>query len=273
MRIELNEDKVTSEISDVIEEIHGTDKESVEGVADEIKHQRAKFAELDTRHKIEYIWDYYKWFIIGGIAIIVLGNVFVRDILDNMRPTYLTVQFINSYFINDPSNTVKDDYISQYGIDLEKYHLNIEADVTLSTESFDTMMMANQQKLIASYSAKELDVVIGPVDILEGPANCDCYGDLSQILPTDLIEELKDREYEFYYFDPSADEIDDYGEVVPPYFAGVYLDNCSYLNNNGEYGAFPVPSTPGDRPIFTIAANTQNAEHAIEFLRFLIENR
>lgn len=274
MRIELddNEKKVTSEISDVIEEIHGTDKKSVDSVKDEIKQQRAKFADLDFKHKLGYISDYYKWYIIGTIALVIIGAVFIRDMRDNLRPTYLTVEMINSYYVNDTTNTVKSDYVSQYDIDLETYHLNIETDVTLSTESFDTMMMASQQKLIAMYSAKELDVVIGPVDIMEGPANCDCYGDLSQMLPADLVEELKDRDYEFYYFDPAADEIEDYEEGREPYFAGIYLDNCSYLNNNGEYGAFPVAKTPGERPVFTIAANTENLEHAIEFLRFLIEN-
>ena len=59
---------------------------------------------------------------------------------------------------------------------------------------------------------------------------------------------------------------------MTPYVAGVYLDNCSYLNNMGEHGAYPVAKTEDDRVIFTIAANSQRTDHAIEFLRFLIHN-
>lgn len=275
MRLELNENKevVSADIAGAAAETATTPRKEYDSVSQEIKEQRAKFSELDFKHKIGYIYDYYKWHIVISIVVIFAAVIFIRDFRDNLRPTYLSCEFINSYFASDNSNTVMDDYVSQYDIDLETYHVYINSDIVLSNEAFDTMMIASQQKLVSMYSAQDIDVVIGPVGIMEGAANCDCYARFDDIIPADLIEELKDRDYEFYYFDPSKDEIEDYDEDVTPYFAGVYLDNCSYLNNNGEYGAYGVATTPEDRPIFTIAANTKNVEHAIEFLRFLIQNR
>ena len=246
---------------------------SHENIHDEIKEQKEKFSELSFKKKIEYVYDYYKWFFIIGIAVIGGLVVFLRDYKDNMRPTYIEVAMINSYFGYDSTNTVQQDYINQYNIDTNEYKIYVDMGINLSEEAFDTTMLASQQKLVSMYAAKDLDVVIGPVAIMEGPANCDAYGDLSELLPDDLIEQLKDREYEFYYFDPTKDEIEDYEENRQPYFAGIYLDTCSYLNNNGEYGAYPVATDEDDRPIFTIPANTQRLDHAIEFLRFLIENR
>ena len=148
----------------------------------------------------------------------------------------------------------------------------IGMDTYLSTENFDTTMIAFQQRLIASYAAQDIDVVIGPKKIIEGPANCDAYADLNKVLPADLISDLEDRGYELYYFDPAADEIEDYeGEDLTPYCAGVYLDNCAYLNNMGESGAYPVAETEDDRPVFTIAANSLRIDHAIGFLEFLTD--
>lgn len=274
MRLELNDNKevVSSDISGVKDSTAEQKVERFDSVAEEIKHQRAKFADLDFKHKLEYISDYYKWKIIIGIIVAIGIAVFIRDFRENMRPDYLTVEFLNSYFSLDADNPIRNDYASQYNVDLETYHLNINTDISLEKDSMDTMNIANQQKLIAMYTSQDIDVVIGTVDIMEGPANCDCYGNLDEILPKDLIDELKDRDYEFYYFDPSKDEIEDDGDVTP-YFAGIYLDNCSYLNNIGEFGAYPVATKPEERPIFTIAVNSQNTEHAIEFLRFLIQNR
>lgn len=281
MRLELddNNNMITADIAgelDIPKESISNNNAKVNGynsVNDEIKEQRAKFSELNFNQKVEYIWDYYKWFFIIGIAVIIFGSVFIRDYMDNLKPTYIEVEILNSYFVVDATNTVKSDFIDQFGINEDEYKVYIDTGITLSEEAFDTVMLANQQKIISMYSAQELDVVIGPVDVMEGSANCDCYADLSQVLPSELIDELIDREYEFYYFNPSEDSIDNNGENGTPYFAGVYLDNCSYLNNNGEYGAYELTTEEKKRPIFTIAANSTRQDKAIEFLRFLIENR
>lgn len=281
-------------------------REEYKSVSDEIKEQKAKFRELDFRGKINYIWDYYKWFIIIGIFALILLRVFVRDYIDNSRPTYLDAVFINSNFAFDNTNTLEADYINQYKIDLDTYHLYIDTGMNLSQESFDTMIMANQQKLMSMYAAQDLDVVVGPVEIMEGAANSECFADLSKLLPQDLIDELIDRDYEFYYYDPmlmakeravsdaeidgkvlTIDDIDvdQYQKEDPyfgvslvtgssePYFAGIYLDNCSYLNNNGEYGAYDVAEDAKDRPILIIPGNSTRSDKAIEFVRFLVENR
>lgn len=245
-----------------------------EELAQMIKEQSAreetKFAELDRKKKAEYIWDYYKWWIIGGIVAIIAITVFIRDYRENSRPVYLRAEMLNTYFGYDKSNTLYDDFVREEGIDLSKEQLTIGTEIYLSDENFDTTMIAYQQRLMASYAAQDIDVVIGPKNIIEGPANCDAYADLKKVLPQDLISDLEDRDYEFYIFDPAADEIEDYeGEDLTPYCAGVYLDNCAYLNNMGEAGAYPVAETDGDRPVFTIPANTPRMDHAIEFLKFI----
>ncbi len=241
-------------------------------IKDQSESQDTKFSELSAGKKARYIWDYYKWWIIGTIAVVIALAVFIRDYRENSKPTYLYAEMLNTYFGYDKSNTLYDDFVAAEGIDLTKEHLTIGMETTLSTDNYDTTMLAYQQRMVANYTAAELDVVIGPKAIMEGPANCDCYADWNTIIPEDLKSELEDRGYAFYYFDPSKDEIEDYeGEDLTPYWAGVYLDNCPYLNNMGEAGAYPEPETEDDRVIFTIAANSKRVDHAVEFLRFLID--
>ena len=257
----------------------GSDKDNSqsEGLADLIKESSEKDKHnLSGKKKAEFIWDYYKWWIIGGIAAIIVGFIFIRDYRENSKPTYLYVEMLNTYLGIDSaaSNSMFNDFAAEAGIDLSKEHLTIGVETTLSEDSFDTTMMAYQQRLIANYSAGELDVVIGPKNIVEGPANCGAYVRFDEIVPPDLMDELIDREYELYYFDPGADEIEDYeGEDLTPYCAGIYLDNCAYLNNIGEQGAYPVAESENERVVFTVAANSNRTDHAIEFLRFLTLNR
>ncbi len=233
-----------------------------------------KFSDLDGKRKAEFIWDYYKWLIIGGIIVAILVFTFIRDYRENSKPVYLYVEMINSNFGYDNTNTLYDDFVSEAEIDLSQEQLTIGTEAVLSVDNFDTTMIAFQQRLVANYASGDLDVVIAPKEIIEGPANWDCYAKFDEIIPQDLMEELKDREYDFYYFDPSKDEVEDYeGEDLTPYCAGIYLDTCSYLNDQGEYGAYPVAETEDKRPVLTITANTKRPDHAIEFVRFLIHNR
>lgn len=246
--------------------------ELAEMIREQSSKEETKFSELDRKKKAEYIWDYYRWWIIGGIIAVIAVTIFIRDYRENSKPTYLDVEMLNTYFGYDKSNTLYDDFVREEGIDLTKEHLTISTDTTLSTDNFDTTMIAFQQRLIASYAAQEVDVVIGPKKIIEGPANCSAFADFEKVLPQDLLADLKDRDYELYYFDPAADEIEDYeGEDLTPYCAGIYLDNCSYLNNMGEAGAYPIAQSEDDRPVFTIAANSLRMDHAIEFLRFITQ--
>ncbi len=252
-------------------------KAEADGLAELIKerseHEEKKFSELSGNKKVAYIWDYYKWWFIGGIIAAILLTVFIKDYRENSKPMYLYVEMLNTYFGYDKTNTLYDDFAREAGIDTDKERLMIGTETTLSVDNYDTTMLAFQQRIVASYAAGELDVVIGPKDIIEGPANCDSYANFEDIIPKDLMDELKDRDYELYTFDPGADEIVDYeGEDLTPYCAGVYLDNCSYLNNMGEHGAYPVAETEDDRIVFTIAANSKHTDHAVEFLRFLVHN-
>lgn len=250
-------------------------------VSDEIKEQKSKFKNMTGREKASYIWDYYKIHIIAGLIIIIFGSVLIRDIRENNKPTYLYAVFINSNFAVDTSNTLEDDYIRCMDIDTDKEHAYFSYDINFSDNYFDTTFIAYQQKLVALYEAKDLDIVVGPVGIMETSADCNGYGNLEELLPSDLLDELTEKGYEFYtysgrkYTDEEKSFMDEEDlkelENFTPYVAGIYLDTCPYLNNMGEYGAYNMASDESGRPILTIPESTQRLEHAIDFVRFITQ--
>ena len=46
---------------------------------DEINKETRKLKDMPPKKKAEYIWEYYKFHIIGGIAAIILISIFIRD--------------------------------------------------------------------------------------------------------------------------------------------------------------------------------------------------
>lgn len=283
MRYELNDDNkvVTTGLAGSGNEEVSNNHDRVnqyENIHDEIKDQRLKFREMDFKNKVGYILDYYKWYILGAIVLVLAANALIKDVSQNRKPTYINVVILDSFLGFNQFNPLEQDYINQYDIDLNEYKLLIDTSMALSDNTDVTTLAANQQKMVAMYVGQEVDVAIGPVSSMEKSVTAECFADLGKILPKDLIDQLTDRDYEFYYIDPQKDrnefddEPDEADEVKEPYFAGVYLDNCSYLNNLGEFGSFATAEKQSDRPIFTIATNTERMDKAIEFLRFLIEN-
>lgn len=250
-------------------------------IYDEIKEQTNKMKDMTGKEKLRYIWDYYKIPIIAVVVVLIASVVLIRDIRENSKPTYISVAMINTNFAVDPTNTLEDDFVRCAGIDLDANNIYFGYDYSFPDDYFDTTVMAYQQRLVSQYSAGELDIVIGPVKPMVTSADCGGYSDLTQMLPEALIEDLKERGYEFFTYtgrryteeEKQYMEPDDIEEIenFEPYIAGIYLDNCSYLNNQGEYGAYDLATDEDKRPILTIPANTQRLDHAIEFIKFITE--
>lgn len=250
-------------------------------ISDEIKEQTNKFKDMTPKEKANYIWDYYKIPIIVVVVLLIGGAVLLSDVKKNMRPTYISVAMINTNFSYDSTNTLQDDFVRCANINLEENNIYFGLDYNFPDDFFDTTTMAYQQRLVSQYSANELDIVIGPVKPMVTAADCGGYADLTKILPKELIDDLTERGYEFFTYngrqytdeeksymsEEDLEELDNF----EPYIAGIYLDNCSYLNNQGEYGAYDLATSEDERPILTVPFTTQRLDHAIEFIKFLTE--
>lgn len=240
---------------------------------DEIKEQTVKLKDMTVKEKLAYIWTYYKWYFIIATAVIICIVSVIKTVIINSRPTYLHVEFVNCNVAFDETPDIYDDFVNEYSIDTNSTPLFIGYGNTIYEEG-DQASYASQVKLIAQYNAEDLDVVCGPESLLSGRLNVGAYSNLEELLPTDLIKELKDKGYEFYTYTgfPEEEEgIDANTETTPiePYIGGIYIDKCAYLDKCAVRPIYTVKD--GDRPILTVAPNTKNPEHAVEFIRMLIK--
>lgn len=241
---------------------------------DEIKEQTVKLKNMTVKEKIAYICTYYKWYFIIAAIVIISAISITKTIIRNNRPLYLHAEFVNSNLAYTEDTTIYDDFIKEYNIDTEVTPLFIGFSNVIYDEG-DQMSYANQIKMIAQYSANELDVVCGPESLINGRLNVGEYTDLEKLLPDDLMKELKDKGYEFFIYkgypeeDINGESLNPSSEPITPYIGGIYIDNCEYLNNINGVKVYTLEN--GDRPVLTVAPNTKNPEHAVEFIRMLIK--
>lgn len=245
-------------------------------ISDEIKEQTVKLKDMTSKEKADYIWTYYKWWILGAVAIIFICVSLVKTIAQNSKPVYLDAMFLNSkdsgYMVECP---IQDEFVKECGVDLNKYNIYFDLVTTLTDDYGNQASYAGQVKLISKYSAEELDVVCAEESILSGPGDVGGYAKLMEVLPEDLIKELQDKGYEFYYYTEKIydeDYVPDKDEETPytegeTYAAGIYIENCKKLVGNQESCVYN--ENPDDRHVLAIAWNAPNLDHAIEFIRFV----
>lgn len=237
-------------------------------IKDEIKQENAKLKDMTPKKKAEYIWEYYKFPIIGLVAAVIFIVTFTRDYRINKRPYFLDAIVINSDLAYAADNYLLEDMVKYASVDTETYNIAVDTSIYIDEEKFDQMTMANSQKVMALFAAGELDVVMGPDSIMDQYGAMEAFMDLNGVLTEDKINKLGNAGFEIYY--TTAYEDDENGNPVPvkTYPAGVYLDKSEYLASLEE-GAFRTAMGTNKRPVFAIAAQSQRVENAMKFLSML----
>lgn len=247
-------------------------------ISDEIKQQTVKFKNMNRQQKIDYIWTYYKWWIIGAIIVIVSVISVINTVKDNSKPEYLGAIFLNSKnSSNSAQCTLEKEFLAAYGMEEKDYKSGFDYVTYLDDNYGNQASLAGQVKLVSLYSAGQLDIVTGNESVMSGPGDPGGYAKLEEILPEGMLDDLKDKGYEFYYYTEKVYEegsVPDENGYRPytdgeTYLAGIYLDNCAKLVGNASTCVYDEGME--DRPVLTITWNGTNIDHAIEFIKFVTE--
>ncbi len=204
-----------------------------------VKDEWAKIRSFGWKDGITYVWDYYKWYFIV-IVVIVLTVLAVNSGRD-LRELVLHCSFTAEAYWDDP--TYLDDFPSWAGLDEDKYYTYFDPVTRYGTYA--------QFQISNWINTEQLDVIICDGDMNGRVMRLACFYDLTKILPEDLVEALDGK---FYYYEDEALGVRGYYSVdLAEYFG--YGEDSSYAN--GLY--------------FMIPENTKNRDVCISFLRFLVE--
>lgn len=238
---------------------------------DEINKETKKLKDMPPKKKAEYIWEYYKFHILGTIAAIILICVFIRDWRENRKPVYLDMIVINSDIAYNDENFISDDFIKYAGIDTSVYNLSIDTGFVISETGMDQMSLANTEKLMALFAAGTIDLLLGPDSLINEYGAMNAYLDIEEILTPELRKQLEDKGFELYY--TTVYEEDENGKLLPTetYPAGIYLDGSKYLEKVGGIGAYGTLKGTGKRPVIAFAHSVKHTENALKMIRMLTE--
>ena len=220
-----------------------------------LHEEAAKLKEMSFRDKFWYIWEYYKFPIIGVVIAVFLVGSIGSAMYNNRFDTALSCAVLNSRYDSDALTV--DQYFNEgfrafIGLD---ENTKIDVDYSMSP-TFDESAMneysyAELAKLTAMISSKGLDVMIGRPDVIDHYGEMDGFLNLEEALPPDLYEQVKD------YLYPVTN-----AETGQESFCGLRLEDTSF----GEKTGLIL-----DNPVLTVMSNSPHTDTAIQLIRYIFE--
>lgn len=213
-----------------------------------LEKDRAAMAGLDRQGKLLFLWDYYKLPILAAACVVAL--VLVTAVTSSARrPAAMYAVLVNAADAQGDREAL-DALLAEGGVDMADRQVDVTADLRLGWAFDESGDMQTVQVLAALFGISGLDFFAADEPVFARYADQDAFLDLSLFLDRSLLERYGD---DLYYY-RSGD-----GQTV---LGGVILRAGSPLHRAGYYEEDVVAG---------VAANAQNMEEAVIFLRQLLE--
>jgi len=249
-------------------------------VMDEFKEERAALKHGTPRQKFAYFMDYYKWYVIIAVFIIIAGIYTIREVMSR-KETALYTCLLNT-LEQETAAQYNADFAEAIGLDTDTYQMIFDAGVWIDINSMDESTMANSQKLMAHLAAGELDIMITDTDSITNYAYQQDFYTMEELLSPEQYEQYKPY---FYYIDmKTLEEWHEYvsdpdnlmleitfefpdprkpDEMESPQAVGIFLDECEDLRENYHFKSEDV--------VFGVFANSSRQETALQYLEYLMQ--
>ena len=152
--------------------------------------KKVDLKEMSAKQKIGYIWDYYKWHIIGVVlAICIIGSVF-HHFLTYRKP------LLNIIMVNATPSSVQTDsfqkFQEKYGYDPEDSPISAATFYFSDDGDAFTSSYMDYQALTAMIAAGDQDIFLGNGDTYLNYCDQGALADLSDVLSPAQMEEYAD---------------------------------------------------------------------------------
>ena len=216
---------------------------------EKLREEWEKLKQLSFKKKIEYIWNYYKIFIIGTVGIVFAISAIVQIIGDIQTVTELSVAYANSYAVQEVSEALAQDF-KEYGeFDGKKQEVVFDTSYFFRLEAPDEMTMSAQTKIMAVIASKSMDVMVMPEEVYQYYLPSGAFARLEEVLAADLLEQTE----AFWCMDKQEGDSD----------AKVY---GLKLENNEKLKLFY-----GEEPVFiAVIGNSEHQDNAAKFIQYLL---
>lgn len=221
---------------------------------------KISFKNLSFQEKTEYLWDYYKFHLLGILFVLVLTMGGIFYLAEDSKPDILNGYLLNSNWGDDMAQELLADYAFTKGYDLSESNACFNSSVYIDVQIKDQMSSVAYTKVMSDLDMKRTDFYFCNQEIFDYFGEKDTFLELETVLPADLLEKYQNQMI-------STNQYDENDEIIRTYEAGIDISNTKKMKAYNK----KRPMYENSSIIFSIPYNTTRLEHTIEFLRFLDE--
>lgn len=200
---------------------------------------------MNLKNNLFYLWEFYKWQIMGALALVILGLSFLSAHFLG-KECALSVMLLDCYAQTDEQE-MEEITLEALGLDGRKYAVEMQTGLMLDNTEAGSFAMTSLSRFLADIGSEKLDVCA----MLEGSfREYDASGaflDLRTVFDDAQLEALSHALV-------TAED----GRVI-----GLYTANLPNLQKDGCY------DDPADPGILGIVYNTKHLEIAKQYLLYL----
>ena len=187
--------------------------------------KKTPLKEMPPKKRIGYIWDYYKWFIIIGLAIIIAVVSFIHSKVTAPNEVF-SVLYVNSHSGLDDVDLQAPytDFLESRGLDLDTNEVNVNNSLDFVPD--DTSYYQQITTMTTYLAVHEYSLVLSDQAVFEHYSSTDAFMDIRDYVSQENLEKYADD----IQYTKNADT----GEEYP---CGIHLteENCKWLADMGLY--------------------------------------
>lgn len=187
--------------------------------------QRKKVKTMAPRQKLDYIWEYYKSWILAGIlaAAVILYGIYAACFRQESA-LYVTMVNATGY-----ESSVFDEFLDTAGFGTDRYRVDVNAALKLNAKKPGVQDAQTLEVLYALFGTGNLDLYVADVEMFDFFAETGAMTDLGDFLSPEFLAENESRLHRVTLLS-SGEEI----------IAGIYPEESSRFCGAGYYEE-PVP--------------------------------
>lgn len=184
---------------------------------DELQKEKKKLSRLSFGGKLQYIFDYYKFWILGVVVLIGLVWSVGSTILHN-KPTGFYAMLLNAGgtdLSGQADEAAGAAFAEAAGLDDEKQKIIVDTSATFNPNDQSQFSMAQNAKIGALYQSHEIDAMVADPGVFTYYALNGSFVDLRDVLDDETLAAYE-AAGQVYYIDQHLQELldqTDYGEL------------------------------------------------------------
>ena len=184
---------------------------------DDLQKEKKKLSRLSFGGKLQYIFDYYKFWILGVVVLVGLVWSVGSTILHN-KPTGFYAMLLNAGgtdLSGQADEAAGAAFAEAAGLDDEKQKIIVDTSATFNPNDQSQFSMAQNAKIAALYQSHDIDAMVADPGVFTYYALNGSFVDLRDVLDDETLAAYE-AAGQVYYIDQHVQELldqTDYGEL------------------------------------------------------------